>query len=165
MIENKYVDINHKNEQEHYCLSSSINYTSNNLSIIKYLIEDQNMNTEYLLKDKENFLLRSCKNYSKGINFYKYFTQKFRIDINCVDDDGNNCLFMLCDNYSQNIEIFKYFIEECKIDINHVIGIPVHFWTGMPITHRVLFGLLCIDQIINIIIRLNTLDNLCYVYF
>jgi len=93
-----------------------INNYSNNLDIIKYLIEYCKINIDHVDHIFNNCLIYACW-YNSDINVVKYLIEENKMNVNFKNIYGSNCLLAACNN-NQNIDIIKYLIENRKMDIN-----------------------------------------------
>lgn len=85
-----------------------------NLEIIKYLIENTNINIDHKNNFGNNVLLVAC--YENYIEIVKYLLEETKININTINNLGNNILMMSCLN--NNLELLLYLINKTDIDIN-----------------------------------------------
>lgn len=109
------IDTNYKNQHGNNCLIIACMY-NNNLELVKYLIEEINMDPCSRNIGYRNCLSVAIRSYKKNLEIIKYLTSK--VDPYCCDDLGDNFLMdaVCCPNISY--EIVKFLIDDVKIDIN-----------------------------------------------
>ena len=85
------------------------------LEILKYLIQEQNINPSEMDNNQQNILFYTC---AEGLlECTKYLLENnFGISINATDINGNTPLFYAVRN--NNFEIVKYLVEEKNCNIN-----------------------------------------------
>ena len=85
------------------------------LEILKYFIQEQNINPLEIDKNQQNILFYTC---AEGLlECTKYLLENnFGISINATDINGNTPLFYAVRN--NNFEIVKYLVEETNCDVN-----------------------------------------------
>ena len=85
------------------------------LEILKYFIQEQNINPLEIDKNQQNILFYTC---AEGLlECTKYLLENnFGISINATDINGNTPLFYAVRN--NNFEIVKYLVEEKNCNIN-----------------------------------------------
>ena len=89
---------------------------NNNLEIIKYFLNNKNINLKFTINQHDDYLLRACKN-NTNLDIIKYLLTTNE-NVNYLNEKGENLILMSCLN--DNFEILKYLTENLKIEINPV---------------------------------------------
>jgi len=138
---NKYIFESNKNK---YLFEAC--YNNKHLSVIKYLIDDLNINYNFRDKDGNRCLEIACMRNS-NIEIIKYFIEEKKMNINYSNIYNQNCLDIACiynphvcvlkylinkkkmiikDNcllnacfYNSNLSVIKYLVEKLNININY----------------------------------------------
>ncbi len=112
--EDKYEEKKYERNAFYYAFSHN-----KKLEIIKYLIEEFNINGDSFENECENFLTAVCR-CNDNLDILIYLINDCKMDSSIIDDEGNNCLMLLCNNRSININMIKYLIEVVKFDPMHI---------------------------------------------
>lgn len=116
LIEKWKIDINYENDFGRNCLMMCCMH--NNLNMIKFLIDEMQMDQSVLDRKKNNCLILACgNNKNLSIEMIEYLIEKN--DILHRNNHGMNCLLALCESKSKrknHLEIIKFLIECKKID-------------------------------------------------
>lgn len=108
------MDKNYTNVFGNNCLHIACG-ENNDISMIKYLIEEKKFDCSHVNKNRKNCLHLACM--KNNIDVIKYLAEI--IDPNSLDGSRNNCLMvMICNKKIVYPEIIKHWIDDKKIDIN-----------------------------------------------
>jgi hypothetical protein len=90
-----------------------------NLMVIKYLVEECEMNVNHVNLYDDNCLIAACKckcnQGSANLAVIKYLVEECKMNLEHVNSSGDNCLTVAC-RENINLQVIKYLIEECKMD-------------------------------------------------
>ncbi len=110
LIEEFGIYVNHLNVFGENCLTLACK--NNNISIIKYFIEDCSM--DYRGTENKNSLMICCQ-YSSNLEIIKYFVEEHKINVNYKDNYLENC-FDVCQFNKNYLQVAIYLIKNTNVE-------------------------------------------------
>ena len=115
----KCINLDEHNDIIHYAC------WGNNLDIVKYLVEERNVDINYIDRDGWYPIHSACN----SLDLIEYLVEK-GADINCRGYKGNHLIHLVCnDKYDESIEIAEWLIAH-NVDVNCLndeLVSPIHY--------------------------------------
>lgn len=88
---------------------------SKNLDLVKYLIEECEIDVNFETEHKITFLHMACA--LGNLDLVKYLVEEHKMDVECKMEDNTTTLYLAC--MEGNLEVVKYLIEQHKMDASY----------------------------------------------
>ncbi|AYV77611.1 MAG: stage V sporulation protein K [Dasosvirus sp.] len=89
------------------------------LRVIKYLVEELEINTQQTNDDGDTGFLTSCRS-SSSLPIVQYLSKLEYTDCQAISSTGDTALTYACGNNNPCLEVIRYLVEDLGISVNHV---------------------------------------------